>query len=131
MMSNVEYLQYGEERKMELTKSETKVMMAIWEADHDMALPEIQALVNACYQKDWKPQTVSTFLTRLVRKGCLDMYRRGRSFFYHPRISLDDALTAFLEETASTWFHGDCQAMLQKAEELLGRKLPGQQEKNL
>ena len=105
---------------MELTKSETKVMMAIWEADHDMALPEIQSIVNECYQKEWKPQTVSTFLTRLVRKGFLEMYRQGRSFFYHPRVSLDEALTAFLAETAAIWFHGDRQAMLKKAEKLLG-----------
>ena len=52
--------------KMELTKCESQVMMIIWSTDYDMALPEIMDLVNHRYQKSWKPQTVSTFLTRCV-----------------------------------------------------------------
>ncbi len=104
---------------MELTKAETKVIMVIWETDHDMALPEILEKVNSRYQKDWKPQTVSTFLTRLVKKGFLNMYRQGRSFLYHPCFSQDQVLRGILMEMASVWFRGDCQLLLRKAETFL------------
>ena len=107
---------------MDLTKSETKVMMIIWEGDRDMSLPEIQSLVNQRYRKDWKPQTVSTFLTRLVRKDCLNMYRQGRTFRYHPLVTREEALTEFLTETAEIWFQGDAGAMLRRAAELFGQE---------
>lgn len=110
---------------MELTKAETKVMMVIWEANYDMALPEIQGKVNARYQKDWKPQTVSTFLTRLVKKGFLNMYRQGRSFLYHPHFSQDEILRASLVEMASVWFRGDRQKLLEKAEALFSQEDSG------
>lgn len=88
---------------MELTKCESQVMMVIWKTDHDMALPEIMDLVNRRYKKTWKPQTVSTFLTRLVKKNALNMYRQGRSFLYHPTISREETFKDLLSELIDIW----------------------------
>ncbi|WP_434311295.1 BlaI/MecI/CopY family transcriptional regulator [Hominifimenecus sp. rT4P-3] len=92
---------------MELTKCESQVMTILWSADYDMALPEIMDLVNHRYQKKWKPQTVSTFLTRLVKKKALNMYRQGRSFLYHPLISRDEAWKELLSELVDIWCEKD------------------------
>lgn len=88
---------------MELTKCESQVMMIIWSTDYDMALPEIMDLVNHRYQKNWKPQTVSTFLTRLVKKKALNMYRQGRSFLYHPLVGREEAFKDLLTELIEIW----------------------------
>ena len=65
-----------------LTTCEELVMKTIWDASEELSLTEIMQRVNEKYHKEWKPQTVSTFLARLVRKGYLQYYRKGRVFFY-------------------------------------------------
>ena len=49
--------------KYYLTTAEMLVMRAIWLADHDLVLNEVVRDCNAAYGKDWKPQTVSTYLS--------------------------------------------------------------------
>ena len=46
----------------QLTAAETIVMKCIWDADHEMSLAEIVKNANEGYGKEWKPQTVSTYL---------------------------------------------------------------------
>ena len=56
-----------EEEKMnakQLTAAETIVMKCIWDADHEMSLAEIVKNANEGYGKEWKPQTVSTYLAK-------------------------------------------------------------------
>lgn len=65
-----------------LTNCEELVMKIVWDAEKELGLTDITKRVNEACQKNWKPQTVSTFLARLVRKGYLEYYRQGRVFFY-------------------------------------------------
>lgn len=73
--------------KTNLTECEQLVMKVIWGSEVELTLPDIVKNVNETYGKDWKPQTVSTFLARLVRKNFLNSYRSGRTFFYQPLVS--------------------------------------------
>ena len=73
-----------------LTKSEEVVMKCIWNSEVELALSDVTANVNNDFGKDWKPQTVSTFLARLVRKEYLSFYRKGRYFFYQPLVKEQD-----------------------------------------
>ena len=57
--------------KFYLTTAEMLVMRAIWLADHDLVLSEVVKDCNETYNKDWKPQTVSTYLSHLVQKKFL------------------------------------------------------------
>ena len=66
----------------ELTPSETLIMKCIWDAGQELSLSEILARVNAAYDKDWKSQTVSTFLAKLVQKDFVRMKREGRRISY-------------------------------------------------
>ena len=71
----------------ELTNCEVLVMKVIWSSAEAMSIQEILRAVNEAYGKDWKVQTVSTFLSKMVKKGYLDMRRQGRTFFYHPLVT--------------------------------------------
>ena len=66
----------------ELTTAESMVMKTIWDHPHEMALQEIMKLTNETYGKDWKSQTVSTYIAKLVKKGFLRMNQSGRNATY-------------------------------------------------
>ena len=66
-------------------------------------LGEIHQLAVEQYGKDWKYQTVSTYLRSLVKRGFLDMEPKGRGFDYTPRISEDEYLRAAMGELAGFW----------------------------
>ena len=73
-----------------LTTAEMLVMRAIWLADHDMVLSEVVKACNAVYEKNWKPQTVSTYLSHLVQKEFLRMDRNGKIYSYHPIVKAQE-----------------------------------------
>lgn len=83
-----------------LSESEEMVMRCLWESDRPLGLSEV---ITACqsYERGWKPQTVSTFLSRLVQKGYVDTRKRNRGNVYFPRIEqeayLNDQMQAMLD----------------------------------
>lgn len=98
--------------KNSLTLCEEQVMKCIWDSEEELTLPDIVAAVNYRFHKDWKPQTVSTFLARLVRKDYLNMYRKGRTFFYVPLIQKEDYSADKIEECVTAWSGNDASALL-------------------
>lgn len=90
-----------------LTKSEEVVMKCIWNSEVELALSDVTANVNNDFGKDWKPQTVSTFLARLVRKEYLSFYRKGRYFFYQPLVKEKDYKRDLMKEFIRFWDEGN------------------------
>lgn len=70
-----------------LTESEELVMKSIWDCRKEPVLSDVVDRVNGFYGKDWKPQTVSTFLAKLVRKNYLRLQRNGKIYTYKILIS--------------------------------------------
>lgn len=70
-----------------LTESEELVMKSIWDCRKEPVLSDVVDRVNGFYGKDWKPQTVSTFLAKLVRKNYLQLCRNGKIYTYKILIS--------------------------------------------
>ncbi len=86
-----------------LTNCEKLVMKVIWETEEEIGLTDIMDILTGKYHKDWKPQTVSTFLSRLIRKGYVSNYRKGRIFLYHILISKEQYLAQAAEEFLVFW----------------------------
>lgn len=107
-----------------LTKSEEVVMKCIWDSEVELALSDVTANVNSDYGKDWKPQTVSTFLARLVRKGYLSFYRKGRYFFYQPLVKEKDYKRELMKEFIRFWDGGDASLFIDDlcSEKVLSKK---------
>lgn len=95
----------------DISACERLVMKIIWDSTEDLALQEVMERVNQENEKCWKPQTVSTFLTRLVRKGYLTVYRKGRYSYYQPTVSRDEFWKATMMENARFFTKGDVGAM--------------------
>ncbi len=102
-----------------LTESEKVTMKCVWDLGDGARLAHIMGLANEKYKKDWKPQTVSTFLGKLVRKGFLEQYRDGRYFYYRILISKHLYRTQMLKDDVEFWDDGDMEIY---CSELLDRK---------
>ena len=96
----------------QLTAAETIVMKCIWDADHEMSLAEIVKNANENYGKDWKPQTVSTYLAKLCQKDYIRMKRTGRMITYEILISEGDYKSEQAREFVSFWNGGSIKQFL-------------------
>ena len=93
--------------KDELTPSETLIMKSIWDdAGEELSLSEILERVNRTYSKDWKSQTVSTFLAKLVQKGYVKMKRQGRRIAYEILVKEEDYSAWQADQFVEFWNDG-------------------------
>lgn len=95
-----------------LTECEQLVMKVVWDAEEELSLMEIVDRVNTKYDKDWKPQTVSTFLARLVSKSYLQHNRQGRQFFYKILVPLEEYKGQLTNDYIEFWNHGNADEFL-------------------
>lgn len=90
----------------ELTAAESIVMKSIWEAGVEMSLSEVMAYILEHYGKEWKSQTVSTFLSKLVQKGFIRMKREGRRITYEILVPEEEYKTSQSDKFVSFWNGG-------------------------
>ncbi len=86
-----------------LTDCELLVMKILWDAEKELGLSEVTQRANETYQRDWKLQTVSTFLTRLVNKSYLESYRQGRVFYYRILVPETDYVKELAQDFIAFW----------------------------
>ena len=90
-------------RAKPLTESEKITMKCVWDIGDGARLSRIMTLANDEYGKEWKPQTVSTFLGKLVRKGFVEQYRDGRYFYYRILIDKHTYRTQMIRDDVEFW----------------------------
>ena len=90
-------------RAKPLTESGKITMKCVWDIGDGARLSRIMTLANDKYGKEWKPQTVSTFLGKLVRKGFVEQYRDGRYFYYRILIDKHTYRTQMIRDDVEFW----------------------------
>jgi len=118
-----------------LTDCEILVMKVIWSCGEAMSIQEITAKINQRYEKDWKVQTVSTFLSRAVKKGYLEMRRSGRTFYYYPVVTEEEYGKREIVKCVENWSGGklgnliasfaEAKKLTEKEKEQIRRMLDG------
>lgn len=73
--------------KFNLTKSEEEIMELLWETNSSMSSKEILDYFNIHCNKDWKKQTLNTFLSKLLQNGFIERTSEERRYLYAPVIS--------------------------------------------
>lgn len=68
-----------------LSEAEREIMQVLWEMGEPVTVSGLLSEFED--SKGWKPQTLNTFLTRLVAKGYLESQKRGNANVYSPLIS--------------------------------------------
>lgn len=104
-----------------LPRGEERVMSVIWSSEEELSLPEINRRVNDRFGTSLKPQTISTFLTRLRARGYISMYRKGRSFNYTVLIGKEDYLRMLMSDICDLWFNRNVDTMIDKTKEYCKR----------
>lgn len=73
--------------KYNLTKSEEEIMELLWETGRKMSSKEILDHFNEHCDKDWKKQTLNTFLSRLLQSEFIERFSKDRKYLYAPLVS--------------------------------------------
>lgn len=67
-----------------ISDSEWEVMKLVWK-NHPLSSDDI--ISSLTDRMNWSPQTIKTFINRLVKKGALGYEKNGRSYTYFPLVS--------------------------------------------
>lgn len=102
-----------------LPESEELVMMVVWDATEAPDLEETMIKVNERYGKSWRPQTVSTFLARLRKKGFLSAYKKGRYTYYVPEVPKQEYRKMVARRLVSGIYAGDSSELIEDLTQIM------------
>lgn len=105
-----------------LTESEEIVMKAVWDSHKEPVLSDITERLSGRYGKEWAPQTVSTFLSKLVRKDYLLLHRNGKRYTYEVLVREREYQKAQLKHLAMFLYNGNKEQLLADGKELLSKE---------
>lgn len=92
--------------KYNLTKSEQEIMELLWETDRSMSAKEILDHFNEHNAKDWKKQTLNTFLSKLVKNEFIERISEERRYLYSPVISRTEYRQKWTEQLIREIYNG-------------------------
>ena len=72
------------DRSKKLSETEYEIMEVLWNSEVPMSASQILSYFAEHRNKEWKAQTLATFLSRLTQKGLLTSKREGRVPYYWP-----------------------------------------------
>ena len=78
----------------ELSDSGLEVMKVLWEKGEPMSFGELLDYFNVHTKKEWKKQTLNTFLFRMQQKNLLQITTEGRYKQYIPAMTREEYLLA-------------------------------------
>ena len=87
-----------------ISEAELVVMKVVWEKAPVTANLVVSALGS---QKHWKPKTIHTLLSRLVRKRALAFEKRGREYHFRPSVDAAEYLHAASCSFLRRFFDGE------------------------
>ena len=70
-----------------MSATEFYILKYLWSRETPATFSEIMTHFNEEEKKEWKKQTVNTFLTRLAQKGFLNIDKSGKRAIYIPSVS--------------------------------------------
>ena len=94
-----------------LASCEEQIFLTLLSIRGEAGSAKIREVANQKYGYDWKPQTISTFLSRIEKKGYIR--KEKGCHVYRPTITLQEYRTEVLQETANRLFGGGWQQMKQ------------------
>jgi len=96
-----------------LSETEMEVMQIIWVSGHPMTSSELLDIFARNKGKEWKGQTMATFLARLVEKGVLiSTKQQGRTNIYEPYMSPEEYRSQEAKSLLETLYEGSVKNFL-------------------
>lgn len=88
------------------SEAELLILEYLWEKKTPATFSEILNYLHEKKNKDWKKQTVSTFLLRLVQKGLLFVDKSSRKASYSPALTSEEFYQDYANWILDTSFGG-------------------------
>lgn len=89
-----------------LSACETVIMKAIWDAEGDISIPNLIEVLRTKWGKDYARTTVTTFITKLMAKGYVNTYRKGKLSYAYAVKSEEEYKTKLAANDRDFWFGG-------------------------
>jgi len=96
--------------KPEISEAEYQVMKVIWSAGIPLNTNEVVERLDV--STSWKPKTIHTLLSRLVKKGALQYEKDGRVFVYTPLVKESDILAKENDNFLNRFYGGALDSMV-------------------
>ncbi|MBD8498450.1 BlaI/MecI/CopY family transcriptional regulator [Paenibacillus arenosi] len=93
-----------------ITESEWEVMNVIWARSKATAHEVIEALAQT--ENTWKPATVKSLISRLVKKNVLGYTQEGKLYCYYPLLSKEECLRSESSSFLQRLYGGTLKPML-------------------
>ena len=93
-----------------ISEAEWEVMRIVWSRTSPCTANEIVDALEGI--ADWKPNTVKTLITRLVKKRALGYEEERRMYLYYPLVSEDKCVKAETKSFVKRVFGGALKPML-------------------
>ena len=74
----------------ELSDTEMEIMEVLWSSSEPKTFAWILDYFNSVKEKEWKKQTLSTYMLRLGEKDVIHSKRVGRTFEYSPNMTVNE-----------------------------------------
>lgn len=92
-----------------IAESEWKVMKVLWSRPEPMPAYDI---IQALSSEEWRPKTVKTLLSRLVKKKALGYTTYKNLYLYYPLVSEAECVKVESESFLKRCFGGNLEPML-------------------
>ena len=90
----------------DLTNNEKLIMKVVWDANEDISTSDVIEQLNIRFGKDYARTTVITYIQRLIGKGFVKTYRKGKMSYIHPIQSEAKYQERIINEMINFWFDG-------------------------
>lgn len=90
-------------KNINIGEAELEIMKVIWKADGPIGSSEIGKAVE---EKGWKRTTIATFLVHLVDKGALNAEKRGKAWYYTPKLTEKEYKKTQIKNLVRNVFNG-------------------------
>ena len=93
----------------DISEAEHQVMKVIWRENPITGMKIIKELMKIT---DWKPNTIKTFINRLLNKGAVGYEKSGKEYNYYPAIEEADFIKSESRLFLERIFNGSLKPML-------------------
>ncbi|TCL76434.1 BlaI family penicillinase repressor [Hydrogenispora ethanolica] len=92
-----------------ISEAEWEVMKVLWENSPLTANQIIESLAG---KTSWKPKTVKTLISRLLKKDAIGFEKDDRTYHYSPRVSKEECTRAESRSFLDRVYGGELNALL-------------------
>lgn len=92
-----------------ISEAEWEVMKIIWNKNHCTANEIIKYLEGST---EWKPKTVKSLISRLLKKNAISFNEEGRTYYYYPLVNEKECIKEESKSFIQRVYNGAAKNML-------------------